>query len=128
MVEASGDGRGVVTERVRELVEALRAMPGIERFRAAEKHFLSDEELNRMKAELRRNHEQLQRAEREKRHDPRLFQEVRDGQSRLQKHPLVVEFLAARAEAQELLLKMNAAMSAILGVDIGASVGRAGSC
>ena len=96
MPEASENGRGVVTERVRELVEALRAAPAIERFRTAEERFRADAELGRIQAGLRWSHERLQKAQREKRHDPRLFQEVRDGQARLQRHPLVMEFVTAR--------------------------------
>lgn len=128
MAEASENGRGVVTERVRELVEALRAAPVIELFRAAEARFRADTELARLQAGLRWTHEQLQEAEREKRHDPRLFQEVREAQARLQGHPLVIEFLAAREAAQDLLRETNQEMAAVLGVDIGASVGRAGGC
>jgi cell fate (sporulation/competence/biofilm development) regulator YlbF (YheA/YmcA/DUF963 family) len=128
MADASEDGRGVVTERIRELVESLRAAPAIERFRAAEERFRADTELGRIQAGLRWSHEQLQKAEREKRHDPRLFQEVRDAQTRLQRHPLVIEFLTTRQAAQDLLRETNQEMAAVLGVDIGASVGRAGGC
>lgn len=128
MPKASEDGRGVVTERVRELVEALREAPAIELFRAAELRFRNDEELGQMQAGLRLKYQQLQRAESEKRHDPRLFQEVRDMQARLQRHPLVVEFVTARQAAQDLLRQTNEAMTAVLGVDVGASVGRAGGC
>lgn len=124
----AGDGREALAERVLELVEALRAAPAIERFRAAEERFRSDAELGSMQAGLRRSHEQLRIAERERRHDPRLFQEVRDTQTRLQRHPLVVEFVAARQEAQDLLRRANEEMTAVLGVDLGASVGSAGGC
>ncbi len=127
MVKAD-DGRGVVTERVRELVEALRTAPAVQRFRTAEEQFRGDAELSRMQAEVRRTYGEVVRAQSENRHDPRLFQEVRDGQARLQKHPLVVEFVAARAAAQDLLRQTNVEMSAILGLDIGVSVGRAGAC
>ena len=81
-----------------------------------------------MQAGLRWSHEQLQKAEREKRHDPHLFQEVRDAQARLQRHPLVIDFVAARQAAQDLLRETNQEMAAVLGVDIGASAGRAGGC
>jgi cell fate (sporulation/competence/biofilm development) regulator YlbF (YheA/YmcA/DUF963 family) len=127
MAEAE-DGRAAVTQRVLELVEALRAAPAIERYRTAEKRFRADKELGRMQAGLRWSHQQLQKAEREKRHDPRLFQEVRDGQARLQRHPLVVEFVQARQDAQDLLRETNQEMASILGVDIGGSVGPAGAC
>jgi len=123
MPEASQDGRGVVTERVRELVEALRAAPAIAQFRAAEERFRADTELGRMQTGLRWSHERLQKAEREKRHDPRLFQEVRDAQARLQRHPLVIEFVTTRQAAQDLLRETNQEMAALLGVDIGASAG-----
>lgn len=122
------DGRGELSERVRELVAALQGAPAIERFRAAEERFRTDAELGRMQAGLRWNHERLQQAEREKRHDPRLFQELRDTQARIQRHPLVVEFVAARNEAQDLLRMVNQEMTEVLGVDIGGSVGRAGGC
>ena len=128
MADVSEDGRGVVSERVRELVEALRAAPAVEQFRAAEARFRADTELGRMQAGLRWSHEQLQKAEREKRHDPHLFQEVRDAQARLQRHPLVIDFVAARQAAQDLLRETNQEMAAVLGVDIGASAGRAGGC
>jgi cell fate (sporulation/competence/biofilm development) regulator YlbF (YheA/YmcA/DUF963 family) len=128
MADASEDGRGAVTERVRELVEALRAAPAIEQFRAAQERFRADTELGRMQAGLRWSHERLQRAQQEKRHDPRLFQEVRDAQARLQRHPLVVDFVEARQAAQDLLRETNQEMATILGIDIGGSVGRAGGC
>jgi cell fate (sporulation/competence/biofilm development) regulator YlbF (YheA/YmcA/DUF963 family) len=128
MPEASENGRGVVTERVRELVEALWAAPAIEQFRTAEERFRADAELGRIQAGLRWSHERLQKAQREKRHDPRLFQEVRDGQARLQRHPLVIEFVTARQAAQDLLRETNQEMAAVLGVDVGASAGRAGGC
>lgn len=128
MAEAFENGRGVVTERVRELVEALRAAPAIEQFRAAEERFRADTELGRMQAGLRWSHERLQKAEREKRHDPRLFQEVRDAQARLQGHPLVIEFVTTRQAAHDLLRETNQEMAAVLGVDVGASAGRAGGC
>jgi len=128
MAEASENGRGVVTERVRELVEALRAAPAIEQFRAAEARFRADTELGLIQAGLRLSHERLQKAQREKRHDPRLFQEVRDAQARLQRHPLVIEFVEARQAAQDLLRETNQEMAEVLGVDIGGSVGRAGGC
>ena len=121
MAEEPENGHGVVTERVRALVEALRAAPAIEQFRA-------DAELGRIQAGLRWSHERLQKAQREKRHDPRLFQEVRDGQARLQRHPLVIEFVTARQAAQDLLRETNQEMAAVLGVDVGASAGRAGGC
>jgi cell fate (sporulation/competence/biofilm development) regulator YmcA (YheA/YmcA/DUF963 family) len=128
MAEASENGRGVVTERVRELVEALRAVPAIEQFRAAEARFRADTELARLQAGVRWSHERLQKAELEKRHDPRLFQEVRDAQARLQRHPLVIEFLTTRQAAHDLLRETNQEMAALLGIDIGGSVGRAGGC
>jgi len=128
MAEASENGRGVVTERVRELVEALRAVPAIEQFRAAEARFRADTELGRLQAGVRWSHERLQKAEHEKRHDPRLFQEVRDAQARLQRHPLVVEFVTTRQAAHDLLRETNQEMAALLGIDIGGSVGRAGGC
>ena len=128
MADASENGRGVVTERVRELVEALRAVPAIEQFRAAEERFRADTELARLQAGVRWSHERLQKAEREKRHDPRLFQEVRDAQARLQRHPLVVAFVTARQAAHDLLRETNQEMAAVLGVDIGGSAGRAGGC
>jgi cell fate (sporulation/competence/biofilm development) regulator YlbF (YheA/YmcA/DUF963 family) len=128
MAEPSGDGRGAVTQAVLDLVEVLRADPSIGRFRAAEERLRADAELVRMQAGLRWSHEKLQRAASEKRHDARLFQEVRETQARLQRHPLVVEFVTARRAAEELLRETNAAMTAVLGVDIGASAGRAGSC
>ena len=96
MAEASGDGRGIVNEGVRGLVEALRATPTLARFRVALDRFRTDEELGRMQAELRASHERLQQAEREKRHDPQIFKEVRELQAQLQEHPLVLEFVAAR--------------------------------
>jgi cell fate (sporulation/competence/biofilm development) regulator YlbF (YheA/YmcA/DUF963 family) len=128
MAEEPENGRGVVTERIRELVEALRAVPAIEQFRAAEERFRADTELARLQAGVRWSHERLQKAEREKRHDPRLFQEVRDAQARLQRHPLVIDFVATRQAAQDLLRETNQEMGAVLGVDIGGSVGRAGGC
>lgn len=128
MADASENGRGVVTERVRELVEALRAAPAIERFREAEERFRADAELGRIQAGLRWSHEQLQRAQREKRHDPRLFQEVRDAQARLRRHPLVIDFVTARQAAHDLLRETNQEMASVLGVDIGGSVARAGGC
>jgi len=120
--------RSVVTARARELVAALRATPAIERFRAAEERFQTDTELARMQAGLRWSQERLQQAKLEIRHDPRLFREVRDAQAQFQKHPVVVEFVAARAAAQDLLRRTNAAMTEVLGVDVGASAGRAGGC
>ncbi len=128
MAEPSDDGRGVVSERVRDLVEALRATGVIERLRTAEERFSADTELRRLQAGLRWTHEKLQEAERAGRHDPRLFQEVRQSQAQLQKHPLVIEFVAAHKEAEELLRATNQEMTAVLGVDVGASAGRAGSC
>ena len=128
MAEEPENGHGVVTERVRALVEALRAAPAIEQFRAAEERFRADTELARLQAGVRWSHERLQKAEREKRHDPRLFQEVRDAQARLQRHPLVVAFVTARQAAHDLLRETNQEMAAVLGVNIGGSVGRAGGC
>lgn len=117
-----------VAEQVRELVEALRAAPEMVRFRAAEEQFRTDAELDRMRLGLRFSFQNLQRMDREGRHDPRLFQEVRETQARLLRHPLVVEFSTARAAAQDLLREANGAMTAILGVDVGATGGRAGAC
>jgi cell fate (sporulation/competence/biofilm development) regulator YmcA (YheA/YmcA/DUF963 family) len=128
MAEAPADGRGVVSERARELVEALRATPTIERFRAAQERFRADEELGRMQAELRESQERLQHAQSERRHDPQLFKRVRDLQEQLQQHPLVLEFVAARQEAQDLLRLANQEMTAILGLDVAANTPRTGCC
>jgi cell fate (sporulation/competence/biofilm development) regulator YlbF (YheA/YmcA/DUF963 family) len=122
------DGRGLVTQRVRELVETLRAAPAIQRYRDAEERFRADAELGRMQTALRWSYEKVQKAERQGRHDARLFQEVRDAQARIQRHPLVIEFVSARGEAQELLRATNDAMTEVLGLDVGASGGRAGAC
>jgi cell fate (sporulation/competence/biofilm development) regulator YlbF (YheA/YmcA/DUF963 family) len=128
MADASYDGHEAVTERVRELAEALKNAPPVARYRAAEERFRADAELQRLQSGLRWSHEQLRKAEREGRHDARLFQEVRDGQARLQRHPLVVEFVAARQEARDFLRETNDVMTEVLGVDIGGSVGRSGGC
>ncbi len=128
MTDASDDGRSVVAQRVVELVEALRATPAIERFRTADERFRGDADLTRLQAGLRWTHQQLQKAEREGRYDARLFQEVRESQSRLQQHPLVREFVAARNGAQDLLRETNQEMTAALGVDVGASAGPSGGC
>ena len=53
---------------------------------------------------------------------------MRDAQARLQRHPLVIDFVATRQAAQDLLRETNQEMGAVLGVDIGGSVGRAGGC
>ena len=128
MANASDDGRAVVAQRVLELVEALRVTPAIERFRAADERFRGDAELTQLQAGLRLTHQQLQQAEREGRHDGRLFREVRESQARLQQHPLVVEFVAARKAAQDILRETNQEMTGVLGLDVGASAGRSGGC
>lgn len=122
------DARGLVTQRVRELVETLGAVPAIRRFCEAEERLSADAELGRMQTGLRWSYGKVQEAEREGRHDARLFQEVREAQGRIQRHPLVIEFVSARQEAQELLRATNDAMTEVLGLDVGASGGRAGAC
>lgn len=128
MADAAVDGRSVVTERARELVEALRAAPALQRFQAIDGLFRSDAEVARLQAGLRWKNERLQRAASQGRHDAALFRDVREAQARLQGHPLVIEFLTARAELQEFLREVNGAMTEVLGVDVGASAGRAGGC
>lgn len=122
------NGDDVVKERARELAAALSAAPAIGRYRAAQERFRGDAALGEMQAGLQAAYERLQAAERELRHDPGLFQEVRSLQARLQRHPVVVEFGSARSAAQDLLRQVNAVMTEALGVDIGASVGRSGGC
>lgn len=121
-------GRESVPGRLRELAEALHDAPAIARFRTAEERFRGDTEVRRLQAQVRTSYEQLQLAERENRHDPRLFQEVRDTQALLQRHPAVAEFVTSRQEAMDLLREVNATMAEVLGVDIGGSVSRAGGC
>ncbi len=118
------DGSELVKERLRELVDALLATPTVGRFRAAEERFRHDPELGRAQAELRQSHERLQEAQREKRHDPQLFATVREQQAALQRNPLVVEFVEARDEVQDLLRMANQEMTTILGVDIAATAPR----
>ncbi len=122
------DGRGAVDERVRGLVEALRATPAMERFRLATERFRTDAELRRLQAGALWIRERIQAAERQNRHDPNLFMEARETNARLQRHPLVIEFLEAREEAQDLMRAANLQMATVLGFDIAASVGRGGGC
>ncbi len=102
----------------------MRSTPTVARFRAAGERFRSDPELTRAQAELRESYERLQEAQRDQRHEPQLFAAVRQQQAQLQRHALVVEFVAARDEVQDLLRMANQEMTAILGVDIAANAPR----
>ncbi|MDZ7707830.1 MAG: YlbF family regulator [Trueperaceae bacterium] len=127
-IDPSRNGLAAVPERLRELVQALRVAPAIARFRAAEERFRGDEDVRALQARVRACHEQLQRAERANRHDPRLFQDAREAQALLQGHPAVAEFVASRQDAMDLLRDVNEAMTEVLGVDLGGSVRRACAC
>ncbi len=128
MTATKADGNALVKERLQEFVDALLATPTIGRFRTAEERFRNDPELSRAQGELRQSYDRLQEAQREKRHDPQLFADVREQQAALQRHPLVVEFVAARDEVQDLLRMANQEMTAILGVDIAATAPRSCCC
>jgi cell fate (sporulation/competence/biofilm development) regulator YlbF (YheA/YmcA/DUF963 family) len=118
-----------VLERIEALVEALGATPDFERFRAAEERLWNDPELTALQVELRERYEALQRAERRGQHDPRLFDAVRETQTQLQEHPGVVAVDASREAAQDLLRRVNDAMTAVLGVDVGLTAPRrSGGC
>ncbi len=128
MAEASPDGRTAVSERLGDLVEALLATPTLNRYRVALERFRTDGEILRLQAALRATHERFREAQQAKRHDPQLFKEMRELQAQLQEHPVVLEFVAARDGAEDLLRMTNQEMTAILGIDLAASLPRTGCC
>jgi len=128
-MDPQGDGHLKVSAAARELVEALRATPVIQAYRQAEKLFHEDPEVRRLRANVERAIEAFQRSQEKGTLTQSQIDEARNLQARLQNHPVVKEFLAARDAAGEFLQGVNRSITEILGVDLGATVGpRRGTC
>jgi cell fate (sporulation/competence/biofilm development) regulator YlbF (YheA/YmcA/DUF963 family) len=119
---ANLDGRENVLRRTDEFIEALRATPAVQRFAEASRRFEADQEVQSLMGTLQR----FQRAQQTGEVLGTRFQDVRNAQARLQNHPVVQEFLAARDAVGALLQETNLVISEILGLDFGQTVGPAG--
>ena len=122
MERANLDGRENVLRRTDEFIEALRATPAVQRFAEASRRFEADQEVQSLMGTLQR----FQRAQQTGEVLGTRFQDVRNAQARLQNHPVVQEFLAARDAVGALLQETNLVISEILGLDFGQTVGPAG--
>lgn len=120
------NGNAMVLEKGRELIEALRATAVIEAYQRAEERFRKAAELRRVRADFERVAGAFQRAQGQGTLTHAQIREAREVQARLQRHPLVQEFLAARDAAGRFLQEVNRVMSEVLGVDVGATAGPAG--
>ncbi len=117
------DGRAQVLQCTDQFIAALRATPAIQRFVEAERRFEADEEVQRLMETLQR----FQRAQRTGEGSVGDMLAVRDAQVRIQNHPLVQEFLAARDGVGGFFQKTNQAISEVLGLDFGQTAGPASS-
>lgn len=120
------DGFERVAAMTRDLADALRATPTIAAYRQAEARFRSDPQLRLLREEFERVAQTFREAQARSTVTQAQVRQVREVQTRLQRHPLVQEFLAARDAAGRLLQEVNRAMSEVLGLDVGATVGPAG--
>lgn len=111
-----------VLQRTEEFIEALRATPAIRRFKEASRRFEADQEVQSLLGRLQR----FQQAQQRGTATSTEVQDARDAQARIQRHPLVREFLAARNGAGALFLQTNQAISEVMGIDFGQTAGPAG--
>lgn len=120
------DGFTQILAMTRDLADALRATPTIAAYRQAEERCRSDTQLGLLREEFERVARAFRQAEARGTLTQGQVRQAREVQARLQQHPLVQEFLTARDEAGRLLQMVNRAMSEVLGLDVGATVGPAG--
>lgn len=120
------DGHSAILERTREFVVALKAMPVVQHFAAAEQRFRTDPEVQRILGDLQKKVEIFQRAQEAGTLRTDKVRAVREAQARFQGHPLVQEFFQAREAAGLFLQETNRVISGILGLDFGQTVGPAG--
>jgi len=122
------NGRSAVLGRTREFVTALKAIPSIQRFVAAQHRFQADPEVQRLLADVQHKAETFQRGQQSGTLREEQIQQVRDAQARFYDHPLAQEFLQARDAAATFLQETNGVISEILGVDFGGRAGRVRGC
>lgn len=122
------DGFSEILERTRQFVAALKAVPAVQRFKVAEQRFRTDPELQRIMEELRQKMETFREAQAAGTLRAEQVQQVREAQGRLQQHPLVQEFSAARETAGLFLQETNRVISEILGLDFGQLIRAGGAC
>lgn len=117
-----------VQESADEFVRVLAASPVVSAFQEATASLEGDEELTA----LRNQHVKMTEQFRSKQFDGSLTQEdisnLRAMFERVSKHPLNVQFAAARNEALRLLGSCNEAMSSLLGFDFAANAAPAAAC
>ncbi len=114
-----------VIAATRGFVDALKATGVARRFTEATRRFESDTEVQGLLDTLQR----FQRAQRTGEILAEGVEDIRKAQVRLQAHPVVNEFLAARDALGSFLQEANVEMSQVLGVNFGQTAGPAGgSC
>ena len=129
MEMSESDGHARVMQQTDAFIRALRATPVVQRFVGAQRRFDTDPEVQKRLETFQRLADGFQRAQQAGDARPDQVREIRDAQARVQAHPLVREFVAAREAVGVLLQETNLAISEVLGVDFGQTAGPArGAC
>lgn len=123
-----GDGRSAVLAGARELANALKAIPAIQRVAALEERFRTDPEAQRILEELEQKVAAFRRAQEDGTVREPEVRAVREAQARFQRDPLVQDLARARQAAALVLQAANHAIGEILGLDLAGTVRPSGGC
>lgn len=110
----------------RSLAQTLRATRVIQAYLAAEQGFRTNSEVERLRGALTDAYQAYLAAERDGHATVEQIHDVRRRQAALQAHPAVLEFVQHREAGGLFLQRVNGEISALLGLDFGATVGPAG--
>jgi cell fate (sporulation/competence/biofilm development) regulator YlbF (YheA/YmcA/DUF963 family) len=115
-----------VLQDARSLAQTLRATHAIQAYLEAEERFRTSPEVERLRSALNESYRIYEQAESAGQATVEHIQDVRRRQAELQAHPAVAEFIERRDAAGLFLQRINQEISALLGLDFGATAGPAG--
>lgn len=122
-------GNARVLKCTDELLAALRTTPVFQHFLEAEQSLETSPEIQARLRTLLDKKQAFEEARQNGKLEHNQLWEYRQAQTKLNEHPLAVEFSSCQRAVEAVLREINATISETLGLDFGQTVGRkAGGC